>query len=85
MVVDAVSSEPLSGCISLLTGNLTGKSRGFGLSFTHGAACMLHNALCLARPDGPSKRKRNREFSRHIREFKFPVTGSSSENLLIFL
>jgi hypothetical protein len=43
---------------------------------------MLHNSLCLARRDGPSKLKRNREFSRDIREFKFPVTGSSSESLL---
>jgi Aldo/keto reductase family len=33
---------------SLLTGTLTGKSRGFGLSFTHVADDMLHNSLCLA-------------------------------------
>ncbi len=45
---------------------------------------MLHNSLCLARCGGPSRLKKNREFSRDNRELKFPVTGSSSEGLLIF-
>jgi hypothetical protein len=79
-VVQAVSSESLSRCISLLTG----KSRDLGPRSRMGPRGMLHHSLCLACRDGPSKRKKNRESSRDIREFKFPVTVLSSESFLVF-
>src|SRR6185437_14019422 len=79
MEVLAVSSEPLSRCISLLTGNLTGKSGNLGRSFAHSHDGMLHNSRCLAARGGPSVPKKNWEFFKDIRELKFPDRVSSSE------
>ena len=45
---------------------------------------MLHNSLYLVRHGESSGLKKNTEFSQDIRELKFPVTGSSSESLLVF-
>jgi hypothetical protein len=43
LAVQAVSSEPLSGPNSLLTGNFTGKSSNLPRSVPQSRACMLHN------------------------------------------
>jgi hypothetical protein len=63
ILVMGVSSKPLSHCISLSTGNLTRKSRGFRGSFRMAPRGMLHNSLPLCHHDGPSRLKKNREFS----------------------
>jgi len=83
-VVLAVTSEPLSGCISLLTGNFTGDFEVFGSRSRMAPYGILHNSRRLALPWGPSRLTKNREVFRDIRELKFPVTGSSSENLFFF-
>ncbi len=71
-------------CISLLTGNLTGKSGGFGLPFAHGAGPYAAQFTVLKPLDNCQGSKKNREFFRRNRESKFPVTGSSTENLVFF-
>ena len=49
MAVDAVWSEPLSRCISLLTGNLTAKSQTFAL-VPHGLTGILAQFNALSSP-----------------------------------
>lgn len=73
----------LSLCISLLTGNLTGKSRDFGSRFTHGAAWHAGQFIVLSLPWLTVGAEKNREFSRYIRELKIPVIGSSSDRLFL--
>ena len=70
LAVDAVSSEPLSGCISLVRGNLTGNSWGFGPSSRIGAPGILHNSRRLAALARASALKRTGNF--------FETSGNSN-------
>jgi hypothetical protein len=85
MVVLAVSREPLSNLQFPANREFNREIVHFWPSFTHGADGMLHNSRRLGRWSGRSRLKKNREFFRGNRELKFPVTGSSSEILFIFL
>jgi hypothetical protein len=81
MAVRAVLSEPLSPLKFPANREFYREIWRYLLSFANGIARMLRDSLHLTRFSGLIQAQKNREFFRDNREFKFPVTLSSSENL----
>lgn len=83
MAVDAVWREPVSRCISLLTGSLSGKLEVFGPLFPERWRGILHDLRYLACSKATPAPEKNRESSRDIRELNFRVTALEQRKLCL--